>query len=354
MHEKSKITALYCRLSREDFEEGESNSIVHQKEILNRYAKERGFANPRFFVDDGVSGTMFSRPGLNSMLEEIRAGNVGTVIIKDQSRIGRDVLEVGLLKRTFEEHNVRFIAANDNLDTANGFDVMSIFRDVFNEWFVADTSKKIRAVFKAKAEAGKHHNTIAPFGYQPSKDDPFVWDTDEPAAEIVREIFAMCLSGMGPTHIAKALRERKLDIPDVYRRKKNGLALPELKRPHHYWTSSVIADILDRREYTGTAVTNRATIKSYKDRTVIHKPLEEWTMFEDAHPAIIDKETFETVQSIRSGRKRMTRLGDMGALNGKLYCEDCGGKLHIKRRANGDKAAYVYYICRNSRSQVEL
>jgi len=179
MHTKqSKITALYCRLSKEDLQGEVSNSIVHQQEILVEYAKRHGFDNTKFFVDDGVSGTVFSRPGLDTMLEEVKAGRVATVIIKDQSRIGRDVLEVGLLKRTFDEYDVRLIAASDNLDTAKGFDIMSIFRDVFNEWFVADTSKKIRAVFKAKAEAGKHHNTITPFGYQPSKDDPFVWDID--------------------------------------------------------------------------------------------------------------------------------------------------------------------------------
>jgi site-specific DNA recombinase len=260
--EQGKITALYCRLSKEDFDAGESNSIVHQKEILTKYAKDHGFGNMRFFVDDGVSGTLFSRPGLDALLNEVRAGRVATVIIKDQSRIGRDVIEVGLLKRTFDEFNVRLIAANDNLDTANGFDIMSIFRDVFNEWFVADTSKKIRAVLKAKAQAGKHHNTIAPFGYQPSKDDPFVWDIDEPAAEIVREVFQMCIDGMGPTCIAKALRERGLDIPEVYRRKKNGLPLPTYKRPNHYWTASVIATILGRREYLGTAVTNRVLSSS--------------------------------------------------------------------------------------------
>ena len=354
MHTKQaaavKTTALYCRLSREDFEDGESNSIIHQKEILGKYARDHSFINTQFFVDDGVSGTLFSRPGLNSMLEEVRAGNVSTVIIKDQSRIGRDVLEVGLLKRTFDENNVRFIAANDNLDTANGFDIMSIFRDVFNEWFVADTSKKIRAVFKAKAQAGKHHNTIAPYGYQPSIDDPFVWDIDEPAAEVVREIFQMCVNGVGPTIIAKALRERNLDIPDVYRRKKNGLPLLELKRPNNHWSASVVASILERREYLGTAVTSRQTIKSYKDKTVIHKPIEEWMMFEEAHPAIIDQETFDTVQRIRDGRRRPTRLGDMGVLNGRLYCQDCGGKLHIKRRSGGEKAAYTYYICHRSRS----
>jgi len=212
--DETKITALYERISQDDDFEGDSNSIVHQKEILEAYAKKNGFGNIRHFVDDGISGTLFRRPGLDALLTEVRAGRIATVIIKDQSRIGRDVLEVGLLKRTFDEFNVRLIAANDNLDTANGFDIMSIFRDVFNEWFVADTSKKIRAVMLAKAQSGKHHNSLAPYGYKPSKDDPFTWDIDEPAAEIVREVFQMCIDGMGTSTIANALRERNLDRPE--------------------------------------------------------------------------------------------------------------------------------------------
>jgi DNA invertase Pin-like site-specific DNA recombinase len=348
--EPSKITALYCRLSKEDFEAGESNSIVHQKEILTKYAKDHGFGNTRFFVDDGVSGTLFSRPGLDALLVEVRAGNVSTVIIKDQSRIGRDVLEVGLLKRTFDENNVRFIAANDNLDTANGFDIMSIFRDVFNEWFVADTSKKIRAVFKAKAQSGKHHNSIAPYGFKPSSDDPFVWDIDEPAAEVVREIFQMCIGGMGTKAIALALRERGLDRPSIHRLKREGKALPNYKFPNNHWSASNIADILANREYLGIATLSKVTVKSYKDKTHIYRPVEDWTIFEGAHPAIIEQETFDVVQRIRDGRRRQTKLGDMGVLNGRLYCEDCGSKLHIKRRASGGKAQYVYYICRQSRS----
>lgn len=345
-----KITALYERISQDDDFEGDSNSIVHQKDILESYAKKNGFTNIHHFVDDGVSGTQFRRPGLDALLGEVRAGRVATVIIKDQSRIGRDVLEVGLLKRTFDEFNVRLIAANDNLDTANGFDIMSIFRDVFNEWFVADTSKKIRAVLKAKAQAGKHHNSIAPFGYKPSKDDPFVWDIDEPAAEIVREIFQMCIDGMGPTYIAKAFRVRNLDRPEVYSRKRDGKPILQYKTPDSHWCTSNITKILENIEYIGTAVTSRITVKSYKDKTRIYRPVDEWIMFEGAHPAIIDQETFDTVQRIRDGRKRPTKLGDMGVLNGRLYCEDCGGKLHIKRRASGAKANYTYYICHKSRS----
>ena len=351
--EQGKMTALYCRLSKEDFDTGESNSIVHQKEILTKYAKDHGFGNTRFFVDDGVSGTLFSRPGLDALLNEVRSSNVATVIIKDQSRIGRDVIEVGLLKRTFDEYNVRLIAAQDNLDTANGFDIMSIFRDVFNEWFVADTSKKIRAVFKAKAQSGKHHNSIAPYGFKPSSDDPFVWDIDEPAANVVRDIFQMCIDGMGTKAIALALRERGLDRPSIYRLKREGKQLPEYKFPNNHWCASNIADILANKEYLGIATLSKVTVKSYKDKTHIYRPVEDWTIFEDAHPAVIEQETFDIVQRIRDGRRRPTKLGDMGVLNGRLYCEDCGSKLHIKRRASGAKAQYVYYICRQSRANSE-
>jgi len=348
--DNEKITALYERLSKDDDFEGDSNSIVHQKEILETYAKKNGFFNIRHFVDDGVSGTLFKRPGLDALLDEVRAGRVATVIIKDQSRIGRDVLEVGLLKRTFDEFNVRLIAANDNLDTANGFDIMSIFRDVFNEWFVADTSKKIRAVFKAKAQSGKHHNSIAPYGYKPSSDDPFVWDIDEPAAEVVREIFQMCIDGMGTKAIALALRERGLDRPSIHRLKREGKQLPEYKFPNNHWCASNVSDILANREYLGIATLSKVTVKSYKDKTHIYRPVEDWTIFEDAHPAIIGQETFDVVQRIRDGRRRPTKLGDMGVLNGRLYCEDCGSRLHIKRRANGAKAQYVYYVCKQSRA----
>jgi DNA invertase Pin-like site-specific DNA recombinase len=357
--EQDKITALYCRLSKEDFDTGESNSIVHQKEILTKYAKDNGFGNTCFFVDDGVSGTLFSRPGLDALLGEVRSRSVATVIIKDQSRIGRDVLEVGLLKRTFDEYNVRFIAANDNLDTANGFDIMSIFRDVFNEWFVADTSKKIRAVFKAKALNGKHSNSVAPYGYKPSDGDKFVWDIDEPAAEVVRDIFKMCVEGMGPQYIAKELSSRGLKIPQIYKAERDGVSPKHiLKHPDTVWHTSVVSGILANREYTGTAILNRKTSKSYKDHRKYIKPEEEWIVHENAHPAIIDDETFETVQRIRSGRRQVKRTYEKGALDGVMYCADCGSRQHAKRslRSNSDGSVrkYCTYICKNSRSYSEF
>lgn len=214
--DKGKITALYERLSHDDERAGESVSIENQKRILEDYAQKNGFTNIRHFTDDGVRGTTFKRPGLDAMLEEIRAGNVATVIIKDQSRIGRDVVEVGLLKRTFDEYHVRFIAANDNLDTANGFDIMSIFRDVINEWYVADTSRKIKTVFKSRMEKGLRCSGSVSYGYLASKENKGEWVIDEEAAAVVRRIFHSVVAGESIASIARALRAEKIPIPSEH------------------------------------------------------------------------------------------------------------------------------------------
>ena len=214
--DKGKITALYERLSHDDERAGESVSIENQKRILEDYAQKNGFTNIRHFTDDGVRGTTFKRPGLDAMLEEIRAGNVATVIIKDQSRIGRDVVEVGLLKRTFDEYHVRFIAANDNLDTANGFDIMSIFRDVINEWYVADTSRKIKSVFKSRMEKGLRCSGSVSYGYLASKENKGEWVIDEEAAAVVRRIFHSVVAGESIASIARALRAEKIPIPSEH------------------------------------------------------------------------------------------------------------------------------------------
>jgi len=353
--QKDKLTALYCRLSKDDGEdERDSNSIVNQKDMLLKYAKEHGFKNTQFFIDDGVTGTSFNRPGLNALLAEVKAGRVATVIIKDQSRIGRDVLEVGLLKRTFEENDVRLIAAADGLDTANGFDIMSIFRDVFNEWFVADTSKKLRAVFAAKAKNGLHANAQAPYGYMPSPENKFVWAIDEEAAEIVREIYQMCISGMGPFVITQALRERKVKIPLVRKAERDGTPVRrDLMFEDYNWSHRTICTILENREYTGTAIIGKVTSKSYKDRRHFIKPEDEWSVHENAHPAIIDIETFEIVQRIRNNRVRRTNKGEVGIMNGLMFCSTCGSRLNAKTqtraRKDGTKISYTYYVCRLSR-----
>lgn len=214
--QKGKITALYERLSHDDGRSDESVSVENQKRILEDYARKNGFTNVRHFTDDGVRGTTFKRPGLDAMVDEIRAGNVATVIVKDQSRIGRDVVEVGLLKRTFDEYNVRFIAANDNLDTANGFDIMSIFRDVINEWYVADTSRKIKTVFKSRMEKGLRCSGAVPYGYLASKEEKGEWVIDEEAAAVVRRIFRMVIDGKGVYQIADILSEEKVLCPSAY------------------------------------------------------------------------------------------------------------------------------------------
>ena len=264
--DKGKITALYERLSHDDERAGESVSIENQKRILEDYAQKNGFTNIRHFTDDGVRGTTFKRPGLDAMLEEIRAGNVATVIIKDQSRIGRDVVEVGLLKRVFDEYHVRFIAANDNLDTANGFDIMSIFRDVINEWYVADTSRKIKTVFKSRMEKGLRCSGSVCYGYLASKENKGEWIVDEEAAAVVRRIFQSVLAGESIADIARALRAEKVPIPSEHW-KRIGAPVRAAKYADPYaWTATTIGYILKRPEYTGRKVLGKTVCENYKTK----------------------------------------------------------------------------------------
>ena len=330
--DKGKITALYERLSHDDERAGESVSIENQKRILEDYAQKNGFTNIRHFTDDGVRGTTFKRPGLDAMLEEIRAGNVATVIIKDQSRIGRDVVEVGLLKRTFDEYHVRFIAANDNLDTANGFDIMSIFRDVINEWHAADTSRKIKAVFKAKGNSGKPLCTNPPYGYLKDPEDKNHWIVDEEAAEVVREIFRLCIAGYGPSQIASILEKRQIEIP-IYHAKRLGITLPARSDGHspYGWDDTTITRIFTRQEYLGHTVNFKTRTKSFRDKKKLANDPSEWAVFENTHEAIIDQESFDIVQRIREGRRRVTPMGEMPILSGMLFCADCGSKLYQVR-----------------------
>jgi len=344
--QSEKITALYCRLSRDDDLAGESNSIENQKAILARYAKEHCFNNPAFFIDDGVTGTVFRRPGLDGMLEEVKAGRVSTVIIKDQSRIGRDVLEVGLLKRTFEEHGVRFIAANDNLDTANGFDIMSIFRDVFNEWYVADASKKIRAVKRSNALAGKS-SSRPPYSYR-AKDVKNIqeWEIEEYAAGIVREIFNRFIAGDGTHTIAKDLDRRGIASPLVYYRRLKGLA--PLNKDTTWFTQTVV-HIIENQAYIGNLASQKTTTPSYKNRRAVDRPQEDWVIIADHHDPIIDPEVFELAQKLHDGRRRKPskRTGECSPLSGFLWCVDCNSKLSLVLQS-GEK--YQYYVCSHYRN----
>ena len=333
-----KYTALYCRLSVDDKADGESNSITNQKAILAKYAQEHGFNNTKYFVDDGVSGTLFSRPGLNSMLDEVKANRVAVVIFKDQSRIGRDVLEVGLLKRTFEENNVRFIAAADGLDSANGFDIMSVFRDVINEYYVADCSRKIRAVKHTAAQKG-HTINKPPYGYIADKKEKSLWHVDEEAAEIIQEVYRRVMAGEGPTSIAKDFNDRCVLSPSAHRIKNNE---GDYSQKDTRWFPYSISIILKCEQYTGVYIAHRATTVSYKNHKKYFRPKEEWVIHEEHHPAIIDKETFEVVQKLREKfRHKHNKYEDTGVLNGLLYCSDC----HVRMRYLRDSPKHEYYAC---------
>lgn len=325
--DNGKITALYERLSHDDERAGESVSIENQKRILEDYARKNGFTNIRHFTDDGVRGTTFKRPGLDAMLEEIRAGNVATVIIKDQSRIGRDVVEVGLLKRTFDEYHVRFIAANDNLDTANGFDIMSIFRDVINEWYVADTSRKIKTVFKSRMEKGLRCSGSVAYGYLPSKENKGEWVIDEEAATVVRRIFQSVLAGETVNSIGRALRAEKIPIPSEHW-KRLGEPVRVTYTDPYAWSATTIGYILKRPEYMGRKILGKTVCENYKTKSTRKTAPEEQHVFEGAIPAIIDEETWHTVQKIRETKRRTPKRSNTpNRLTGLLYCADCGAKL---------------------------
>ena len=332
----TRFTALYCRLSRDDELQGDSNSIKNQKLILQKYADDNGFRNTRFFVDDGYSGTTFDRPDFQRMIAEMDAGRIGTVIVKDMSRLGRDYLKVGFYTEVaFPEAYVRFIAINNGVDSANQQESdLTPFINIFNEFYAKDTSKKIRAVFKAKGQSGKPLCTNPPYGYKKDPDDKTRWIVDDEAAVVVKEIFHLCMSGYGPTQIAKELRKRRIETPAEYG-KRVGVNVPAAKQRENddpcRWTTSTVVHILERREYTGCIVNFKCHKKSYKSKKRVQNDPSEWAIFEGAHEAIIEPEVYDTVQKIRDGRRRQTPMGEMPALSGMVYCADCGHKLYQVR-----------------------
>ena len=348
--DNGKITALYERLSKDDEQKSDSVSIAHQKQILEDYARKNGFQNARHFTDDGVRGTTFRRPGLDAMLDEIKAGNVATVIIKDQSRIGRDVVEVGLLKRTFDEYDVRFIAANDNLDTANGFDIMSIFRDVINEFYVADTSRKIKAVFKSRMEKGLRCSGSIPYGYLADKENKNEWIIDEEAAAVVRRIFQSIIDGKGLHDICKALRAERIPIPSEHW-KRIGVPSRHLEYADPYaWSVTTAGGILKRPEYMGRKVLGKTVCENYKTKTHRKTAPEEQYVFDGAIPAIVDEETWQNAQRLRrTVRRPPKRQGAPHRLTGLLFCSDCGAKLTHRVSLVQQKYTDDAYICSNYR-----
>ena len=328
-----KIDALYCRLSRDDELQGDSNSIKNQKAILSKYAQEHGFTNPRFYVDDGYSGTNFNRPDFQRLMDDVNDGKVRTIIVKDMSRLGRDYLKVGFYTEiTFPEANVRFIAINDQVDSESAVDNdFTPFRNIINEWYAKDTSKKIRAVLKAKGMSGKHLCTIPPYGYKKDDHDKQQWLVDEEAAKVVKEIYSLCMQGFGPTQIARILTERGVDTPVIHNRK---CGLPATTYESEFpdvWVQTTVAGILENMSYLGHTVNFRPKKKSYKSKKKIDLPKEKWAIFENTHEAIIDKDTFDTVQRIRQAKRRPTSMGEMSIFSGLVYCADCGQKMYLCR-----------------------
>ncbi|MBP3627019.1 MAG: recombinase family protein [Clostridia bacterium] len=346
--EQNKITALYCRLSQDDGREGESNSIVNQKALLNEYARKHRFKNLQFFVDDGYSGTSFDRPDFRRMEQMIENREIGTVIVKDMSRLGRNYLQVGMYTDiVFPENDVRFIAINDNVDSAvqTEFDMTPI-RNFCNELYARDTAKKIKSTLKMKGESGKHLTTIPPFGYVKDEKDKNAWLIDEEAAKTVRYIFKLCIDGFGPTQIAKRLTKEKVLTPMAYKAQKTGELLPQ--NPFK-WAQNTVARILERMEYIGHTENFKTTSKNYRSKKRVWNDKENRRVFEDTHPAIVDKHTFETVQEIRKHKRRPTATGKISIFAGKVFCADCGAKLHYCT-ANAFNDNQDFFVCANYRS----
>ncbi len=336
---ENNITALYCRLSRDDELQGDSNSIIHQKEILSRYADERFFSNPRFYVDDGFSGTNFNRPDFQRLLRDVESGNVKTVIVKDMSRFGRDYLQVGMYTEImFPENGVRFIAVNDGVDSEKGEDEFTPFRNIINEWYAKDTSKKIKAVLKAKAEAGKHTCNVPIYGYMYDENDRNHWVIDEEAAVIVREIYSKFLNGKSVNSIATELTARKILTPRAHKQEK-GITNTD-KTNKFNWHSNTVCYILDHIEYLGHTANWKSTSVSYKckKRNVFDK--EDWLIFKNTHEPIISQTDWDNVQRMRQHKHRHTRLGDKSPLAGLLYCSDCGKPLTMARNASNRNIDY--------------
>ena len=348
-----KITALYCRLSRDDELQGDSNSIINQKAILQKYADDNGFGNTMFFVDDGYSGTNFDRPDWERLIALAEDGKIGTVIVKDMSRLGRDYLKVGYYTEVFFPGlDIRFIAINNGVDSANQQDSdFTPFLNIINEWYAKDTSKKIRAVFKAKGQSGKPLCTNPPYGYVKDPEDKSRWIIDPEAAEVVREIFSLCVKGYGPTQIAKELTRRQIENPVAHARRQ-GLTLPAktLDDDPCVWHDSTVARLLTRVEYLGHTANFKTYRKSYKNKKQMHNDRSEWQIFENTHEAIIDQETFDIVQKIRDGRRRLTPMGEMPILSGMLFCADCGAKLY-QVRGRGWEHSKEYFVCATYRKQ---
>ncbi|MCL2398028.1 MAG: recombinase family protein [Defluviitaleaceae bacterium] len=349
MWQSDEITALYLRLSRDDEQQGESNSISNQKNILMKYAKDNRFPNPTFFVDDGYSGTNFNRPGWNSLLERIEAGKIKTLIVKDMSRLGRDYLKVGFYTEVmFPEKGIRFIAVNNGIDSANQQDSdFTPFLNIINEWYAKDTSKKIRAVKKNKGEAGEYLTNTPPYGYMKDPDNKKRWIIDEGAAQVVKRIYALCLEGFGPSQIARKLKEEQVLSPTAYWASQGRKVSHSIPANPCKWQTSTVAEILEKKEYLGHMVNFKTSRASYKNKKIINFPKEEHKVFENAHEAIVDENVWEKAQQRRKHKRRPAGTGRSNIFSGIAHCADCGAKLYYCSNPSHESRK-DYFVCSTS------
>lgn len=342
------VTAfLYERLSRDDNLEGESYSIGNQKKLLTKVAKEKGYTNLVHFLDDGISGVTMDRPGFNDMMEQLAAGKAAAVFVKDLSRLGRNYIEVGrLTEEFFPEHDIRLVAVSDNIDTAEGENELAPIRNLFNEWYARDISKKRRISNKIKGNAGEPMGP-PPYGYKKDPDDPKRWIVDEEAAQVVRRVFRMTLDGYGTEQIATIFSEEKVLTPIAYWREKgvNRPGKSKLRGPY-MWNSSTITHILSLQEYCGDILNFKTYSKSYKNKKRLANDRENWVIFQDVHEPIIERAVFEQVQQKRGKiRKRRTHEGERNMFSGLLVCADCGHNLHF--HFNQGNPDIKYFNCSN-------
>ena len=343
------ITALYCRLSRDDGAEGESNSIANQKKLLAKYAKEHGFTNTKFYVDDGYTGTNFNRPGFQQMLEDMEMGYISTVIVKDSSRFGRNYLEVGqYTDYYFPEHNIRFIAINDCIDSENGEDDFSAFRNVMNEMYAKDISRKVRSSHRLRGNAGEPL-APPPYGYVKDPENKKKWIIDPDAAEVVQRIFRLCIEGNGNETIARILQDDKVLVPQAYWQSKGMSRGGKKTQPNPYkWCKTTIAKMLEQQEYCGDIINFKSYSKSFRNKTRVENPKENWAIFKDVHEPIIDRETWERVQELtKNSKRRKPKSADVkkSIFTNLLYCGDCGHKLWFN--INKQNPSIRFYSCSN-------
>ena len=350
---QNKITALYCRLSQDDGLDGDSNSIQNQKRILEQYAIDHRFPNTQFYVDDGYSGASFNRPDFQRMMADMEDGKIGIIITKDLSRLGRNQLHTGLyIEERFPQFGVRYIAINDNVDTENAEsnDLMP-FKNLFNEWFVRDTSRKIRAVQQAKAQRGGRLGTRAPYGYQKDENAKGKLIVDEAAAAVVRRIFALCAAGNGPSQIARLLRREQIPCPAMYAYERFGTKHMGLSLDKPYnWNSDTVASMLENELYIGNTINMKYSTKSYKDRRRLEHPREECMVIEGSHEAIIDRETWDIVQRVRQHKRRRTNMDEQNKYSGLVVCADCGSTM-VLHRAHTMSASYNHFTCRTYKKE---